>query len=114
MSYSALTLHEFLAEVLKAYDVETSLALLTDSMSSEYQAFHEKTVAAHTGLIAVNTLGVTYHITRVSNIRNTTGYERYTWEVFDNQTLDTLDQGNIAYRLFVEKWHDWVTIPLDA
>ena len=112
MAYESLTLAQFLAQVLKAYPtVKTSLLLITDGLSAEYAAFHQKAIAAHTGLIRVKQAGVTYQIARVSNIRGSTGYTRYILDKVKVEPLEANDP-NVTYCIYIDEWLDWVTIPL--
>ena len=64
----------FMYTVCNAYpNVETVIEKLTDYVSEEYKAFHAKTVSEHITLIWIQQRGKTYQVSRVSNIRNTTG-----------------------------------------
>ena len=111
--YDGLTLAEFLYTVCNAYpNVETVIAKLTDYSTPEYKAFHAKTVSEHVTLIWIQQRGQTYQVSRVSNIRNTTGFERYVSHHWDTDDLKELDI-NIAYRVYKDEWYNWVTIPIN-
>lgn len=111
-NYNGYNLAQLLESVLKAYPgVVPALDLLTDGLSPEYAAFHRESVKAHTGLIHFKHRGVVYQLTRVSNIRNTNGYERYTYAIWDDEHQQT-DDPNIAYSIYIDEFLPWVTIPL--
>ena len=106
-------LHTLLAEKLKAYPtVKESILVLIDGMSADYKAFHLAMVKAHTGMLRIKQNGKTYHVNRVSNIRGTTGYYKYTVELWHEAPLEYNDV-NIVYTLFMDKWLEPVTIKLD-
>lgn len=110
--YDGYNLAQLLEEVLKAYPgVVPALDLLTDGLSVEYAAFHRESVRAHTGLIHFKHRGVVYQLTRVSNIRNTNGYERYTYAIWNDEHQQA-DDPNIAYSIYIDEFLPWVTIRL--
>lgn len=111
-NYNGYNLAQLLESVLKAYPgVVPALDLLTDGLSPEYVAFHRESVKAHTGLIHFKHRGVVYQLTRVSNIRNTNGYERYTYAIWNDEHQQA-DDPNIAYSIYIDEFLPWVTIPL--
>lgn len=111
-NYNGYNLAQLLESVLKAYPgVVPALDLLTDGLSPEYVAFHRESIKAHTGLIHFKHRGVVYQLTRVSNIRNTNGYERYTYAIWDDEHQQA-DDPNIAYSIYIDEFLPWVTIPL--
>lgn len=110
--YDGYNLAQVLEEVLLAYPgVVTALDLLTDGMSPEYVAFHRESLKAHTGLIHFKHRGVVYQLSRVSNIRNTSGHERYTYAVWNDEHMQE-DDPNIAYSIYIDEFLPWVTIRL--
>lgn len=112
MAYENMTIEDFLRSRLKSYgDVETALRLFCDGVSPEYQAFHQKTLDKHTALVEVRYNGKTWQLTRVSNIRGTTGYLRYTLQLVKEDKLGT-EEPNIAFRFFRDGWDAWITLPL--
>lgn len=114
MAYENLTLEDFLKVRLKSYgDIEGTLRLFVDGVSPEYQAFHQKTLAKHTALVEFKYKGKHYHLMRASNIRNTTGYLRYTMQHVKTATEEA-NEPNIAFRIFREGWETWNTIPLPS
>src|SRR5574344_591488 len=90
MAYENMTIEDFLKDRLKSYgNVVDTLHLFCDGVSPEYQAFHQKTLAKHTALIEVKYAGKTWQITRASNIRDTSGYLRYTIHLVKVDKLGT-------------------------
>lgn len=110
--YEGLTLADFLTKVCNAYpNVETVINKLTDYVSPEYKAFHAKTVSEHVTVIWFQQRGKTYQVSRVSNIRDTTGYERYVYAIWDIDALKDYDI-NIGYRIYKDRWYEWQTIKI--
>ena len=111
-AYTSLTLAQFLYTVCKAYpDLNTVLALITDGQSPEYLAFHAKTTSEHVTAIQFQQRGHTYLLNRISNLRDTTGAERYTYTLWDEDSLKAEDI-NIAYRIYKDSYYPWVTVPI--
>ena len=109
-------LEDFLKQVVPAYPALPALLdELTDGTSALYREFHRHATAGHIGTIHFKHSGITYQLVRLSSIRNTPGFERYKWGVWqelDNQT--ERNDPNVAYRLMVNSFLPWVTIRLDA
>ena len=102
----------FMYTVCNAYpNVETVIEKLIDYVSEEYKAFHAKTVSEHITLIWIQQRGKTYQVSRVSNIRDTTGFERYVAAHWDTDDLKEYNI-NIAYRVYKDEWYDWQTIKI--
>lgn len=110
--YTGMTLEEFLAEHLNAYpNVEESLKKLTDTTSDEYKTFHMLSTRRHVHSMEIKQRGKTYQFYRMSSIRGTAGYERYTYRLWNTEPHQE-DDANVVYRYFFERWDEWVTIPL--
>lgn len=113
--YRDLSLHDFLELILRAYpEVESVAKELADMSSEKAQAFHHYMVKEHYSGIKLLQRGLTYYITRVSNIRNTAGYEQYTsmlWNKAD--TANSQDNPAISYCLFRSRWKEWTPIKHD-
>jgi len=59
--------------------------------------------------------GLRYYVTRTSSIRGTAAYELYTYTLWTDNPAGNEDQNpKMAYALFSEKWHDWVTVAHNA
>lgn len=72
-------------------------------------------VTEHFGGMFLLQRGKTYYITRTSAIRGTAAYELYTWVLWqDNPAGNVDDNPKMAYRLYSEAWHEWVTVPHDG
>lgn len=57
--------------------------------------------------------GETFYLTRVSNVRLTAQYEQYTYCLWSRDKTAELDNNPaIAYRLFCDKWYEWLPVPL--
>ena len=112
MAYENMTIEDFLKDRLKSYgNVADTLHLFCDGVSPEYQAFHQKTLAKHTALVEVKYAGKTWQITRASNIRDTSGYLRYTIHLVREDKLGTAEP-SVAFRFFRNGWEAWHTVPL--
>ncbi len=110
--YSGMTLEEFLEAHLSAYpEVEEALKKLSDSTSPEYQTFFVLATARHLHSMMVRQRGKSYQFYRLSSIRKTAGYERFTYHLWDARPHEE-DDANVAYRFFWDRWDEWVTIPL--
>lgn len=110
--YAGLKLTDLLYTVCKAYpDINTVLSLLSDGLSPEYYAFHARTTLEHVTAIQFQQRGQTYLLNRVSNLRDSTGYERYTYTLWDTDDLKEMDI-NIAYRIYKDEYYPWVTVPI--
>ena len=113
--YIGMTLASFLENILKAYPGVEDVAkkLCTDATIN--QAFHYYMVTEHYSGLFLNQRGLTNYVTRTSSIRNTSSYELYTYVLWNENPAGSVDQNpKMAYRLYSEKWHDWVTVPHDA
>lgn len=66
----------------------------------------------HFSGLQISQRGITYYITRTSNIRGTAGYELYTYDKWNNsEPLNVTEQNpKYTYRLFSDKWYPWVTV----
>lgn len=85
-------------------------ALCTDEQLR--RSFHYYMVTEHYAGLQVQARGKEWYITRVSSIRGTAGYEAYTYTLWKQDPAADADQNpKVAYRLFSEKWSDWVTVP---
>ena len=114
MAYESLDLEGFIRQLLPAYpDIVSALELITDGMSPEWNAFHSKSTAYHTGLMWIRHNGITYQVCRVTNLRKLPGYKQYTWEVFRKEDIED-NTPNVAFRFFRDGWEAWKTINLDA
>lgn len=77
-------------------------------------AFHYYMVNEHFAGMQIFQRGKCYYITRNSSIRNTSSYELYSWVLWSENPAGNIDQNpKVAYRLYSEKWHSWVTVPHD-
>ncbi|EDP8995066.1 hypothetical protein ACFXH4_000022 [Shigella flexneri] len=77
-------------------------------------AFHYYMVNEHFAGMQIFQRGKCYYITRNSSIRNTSSYELYSWVLWSENPAGNVDQNpKVAYRLYSEKWHSWVTVPHD-
>lgn len=76
------------------------------------RALHYYMVTEHFAGMQITQRGKTYYLTRVSSIRNTAGYEQYTWTLWHDDKSGTSVEENpkVAYRLFSHKWFDWVAV----
>ena len=111
-NYAGLNLTDFLYQAGNAYpDVTTLISLITDGQSAEYLAFHSRTTVEHVTAIQFQQRGKTYLVNRISNLRDTTGAERYTSTLWGNDALAEEDI-NIAYRVYKDEYYPWVTIPI--
>ncbi|ANZ50477.1 hypothetical protein STRATTON_52 [Erwinia phage vB_EamM_Stratton] len=113
--YVGLTLASLLETALKAYPgvEDVAKALCTDPVLSP--AFHYYMVDEHFAGIMILQRGLTYYVTRNSSIRTTASYEQYSYVLWNENPAGNVDQNpKMAYRLFSEKWHDWVTVPHNA
>lgn len=113
--YVGLTLADFLVRILRAYPggEDAAKALCQDPVIN--RAFHYYTVTEHFTSCFIMQRGKTYFITRTSSIRGTAGYELYSYELWNNNPAGNTDENpKMAYRLFSDKWHDWVTVPHNA
>jgi len=109
---SVATLDEFLKIMLKAYpDVTVAIANMTDGSSDPYKGFHHFTTTSKITTVNIRQYGIVYQVNRSSNIRDTSGYERYVTAVVDDIEMQH-DETVVTYRLFDDMWHPWVTIPL--
>ena len=112
--YAGLNLASFLEKVLKAYPdvLDVVNRLCTDPVMSV--AFHYYMVNEHYAGMQIFQRGKCYYITRNSSIRNTSSYELYSWVLWSESPAGNVDQNpKVAYRLYSEKWHSWVTVPHD-
>lgn len=111
--YASLnTVDELLVSVLLAYPTaENVLNSIIDGSSDEYKAFHILSLKSHVTMIHVRQFGVTYQLSRVSNIRGSTGYERYVKSVWTKDPLQE-DERIVTYKTFINKWLPWVTVKL--
>lgn len=108
--YNALL--AFFKSKLEPYsNIKQQLEMMVDGASANYQELHRLSYAAHVGLIHIRHRGITYQITRSSNIRNTAGFERYVLEVWDENRL-WKDEPNLAVKFFRRNWEEWHTIRL--
>lgn len=111
-SQSYENLKKFLVDNLAPYpDVHDVLVTMTNGTSSLYHQFHDLSTKAHVGLIHVRHRGMTYQISRTSNVRNTAGYERYMLEDYHENKL-WKDEPNVACKFFRRQWEEWFTIRL--
>ncbi|ANZ50229.1 hypothetical protein PHOBOS_39 [Erwinia phage vB_EamM_Phobos] len=76
------------------------------------RALHYYTVEEHFAGMQITQRGKTYYVTRVSSIRNTAGYEQYSWVLWhDDKSGTSVDENpKVAYRLYSHKWFDWVAV----
>lgn len=110
--WAGLTLHDFLVKVLRAYpDVgETAERLCKEETLN--RAFHYYMVKEHYAGLQIMQRGLTFYITRLTSVRNTPSYELYNYILWSESKLEAdINNPKVAYRLFSEKWHDWVTVP---
>lgn len=110
--WKGLTLAEFLARVLRAYPgaLEVSEKLCKDEVIN--RAFHYYMVKEHFAGIKILQRGLTYYITRLTSVRNTPSYELYNYVLWNETGLEVdVNNPKMAYTLFSEKWHEWVTVP---
>lgn len=109
--YVGLNLSSFVKQVLRAYpDAETAVKKLCTDENTR-RAFHYYMVNEHFAGMRVEQRGVEWYITRASNTRGTASYETYTYVLWkDAPAADEGQNPKTAYKLFSEKWHDWVTV----
>lgn len=112
--YVGLTIDTFLSAVLRAYpDAVENVANKLCQDPVIRRAFHYYMVTEHYSGLKISQRGVTYYITRASNIRGTSGYETYTnvkWQV-EEQGGTPEENPKYSYCLFSDKWYGWVTVP---
>lgn len=111
--YNTLTtLAELLELLLKAYpSAKNAIGAMTDGVSAEFQAFHYLSVKDHIHSLQISQFGDIYLISRGSTVRGTVAYEKFNVSLFEQDPLQ-LDERNIAYRYFANKYLDWVTLKI--
>lgn len=102
--------------MLRAYPgVDEDVSVVLDALCKDTvlkPALHYYLVTEHYAGMQVMQRGKTYYLTRESSIRSTASYELYSWVLWNDNPAGNVDQNpKVAYRLFSEKWHDWVTVP---
>lgn len=112
--YKDLTLEEFLKVVFRAFPGVPDVVALFGSPGSEEQralgAYMEK---EHWMGLQVQQRGETYYVTRSSGIRGTAGYDLFITNLWNKDASPGLqDNPAIAYRLFCDRWYEWVPVPL--
>ncbi|ANZ48342.1 hypothetical protein BIZ78_gp233 [Erwinia phage vB_EamM_Caitlin] len=107
-----MSLAKFLEVVLRAYPGVEDVAKVLCQDPKINRAFHYYMVTEHYAGLFIEQRGLRYHVTRTSNIRGTAAYELYTYTLWTDNPAGSVDQNpKMAYALFSEKWHDWVTVP---
>ena len=110
--YVGLSLAKFLENVLRAYPGVEDVAKALCQDPKINRAFHYYMVTEHYAGLFIEQRGLRYHVTRTSNIRSTAAYELYTYVLWSDNPAGSVHQNpKMAYALFSEKWHDWVTVP---
>lgn len=109
--YAGLNLSSFINAVLRAYpDAETAVKKMCTDENTR-RAFHYYMVTEHYAGMFVLQRGKQWYITRNSNIRGTAGYETYNYALWHKDpAADDGQNPKVAYKLYSEKWHDWVTV----
>ena len=111
---SQLTLESFMRETLLTYKgIPACLDALINNDKVEYAVFHPLALKEHIGQIELRLRKETYWLQRVSNIRNTAGYDQYRYQLV-RRDLGEADDPNITFRFFREKWLPWHTVNLNA
>lgn len=109
-------LEAFLHANVPAYPtIPTFLDAITNNSTAAYAAFHAAAVAGHVGTIHFKHRGNIYQLTRVSTLRNTPGFERYKWGLWETLDAETeRNDPNVAFKFMVDGFLPWETIRLDA
>lgn len=109
-------LEDFLKATVPAYpELPAMLAELTNGTGATYREFHRVATEGHVGTIQFKHRGIIYQLVRLSSIRNTPGFERYKWGIWQELNSETeRDDPNVAYRLMVNTFLPWETIRLDT
>lgn len=111
---SQQTLESFMRDVLLSYPgIPACLDALIDNSKVEYAVFHPLALKEHIGQIEFRLRKETYWLQRVSNIRNTAGYDQYRYQLV-RRDLGEPDDPNIAFRFFREKWLPWHTVNMNT
>lgn len=107
------TLENFMRQLLLTYEgIPACLSKIVDTTTPEYAAFHRISLSEHIGFIEIRLRKETYWLTRVSNLRNTAGYDLYRY-VLASRVRGEEDDPNIAFRFFRERWLDWHTVNMN-
>lgn len=109
-------LENFLHTTVPAYpDLPAFLDAITNNSTVVYRDFHAAAVAGHVGTIHFKHRGEVYQLVRISTIRNTPGFERYKWGLWETLDIETeRNDPNVAFRFMVNGFLAWETIRLDA
>lgn len=112
--YQGLTLDGFLKVILRAYPGVTDVVtLLSTPGTEETRAFSAYMEKEHWMGMQLQQRGITHYITRSSGIRGTAGYGIFLASIWHKDPSSVAqDNPAIAYRLFCDRWYEWVPVPL--
>ncbi|MGL5648938.1 MAG: hypothetical protein ACRDDY_13905 [Clostridium sp.] len=108
-------LENFLRQTLLTYKgIEACLDKLVDGTSDEHLAFHKLSTEAHVGFFEFTIKKNTYWLRRVSNIRNTAGYDSYQYQLTNINPQGEEDDVNIRFRMFTDVWTEEYTVNMNV
>ncbi len=108
------TLESFMRDLLLTYKgIPACLDAIIDDSKVEHAIYHQLSLKEHIGQIELRLRKETYWLQRVSNIRNTAGYDQYRYQLV-RRDLGEEDDPNIAFRFFREKWLPWHTVNMNT